>query len=85
MVLTAETGAGKSTILPLAVMENFSGNVIMTEPRRLAVLGVANRIAALKDEECGQSVGYRIQLETKKSDKTRLEIVTEAILVRELV
>ena len=84
LVLTAETGAGKSTILPLAVMENFSGNVIMTEPRRLAVLGVANRIAALKDEECGQSVGYRIQLETKKSAKTRLEVVTEAILVREL-
>lgn len=84
IVLTAETGAGKSTILPLGLLENFDGKILMTEPRRLAVLGVANRVADLLDEKPGDSVGYRIQLETKKSDYTRLEVVTEAILVREL-
>lgn len=84
LVLTAETGAGKSTILPLGLLEKLDGKILMTEPRRLAVLGVANRVSDLLDEECGNTVGYRIQLETKKSSTTRLEIVTEAILVREL-
>lgn len=84
LVLTAETGAGKSTILPLSILEKFDGKILMTEPRRLAVLGVANRVSDLLDEQCGNTVGYRIQLETKKSASTRLEVVTEAILVREL-
>lgn len=84
IVLTAETGAGKSTILPLSLLEQFEGKILMTEPRRLAVLGVANRVSDLLDEKCGNTVGYRIQLETKKTESTRLEVVTEAILVREL-
>lgn len=84
LILTAETAAGKSTVLPLALLESFSGKILMTEPRRLAVLGVANRVAQLKEEECGQSVGYKIHLENKISKNTRLEIVTEAILVKHL-
>ena len=84
IVLTAETGAGKSTVFPLSLLDKFDGKILMTEPRRLAVLGVANRVADLLDEECGNRVGYRIQLETKKSQATQLEVVTEAILVREL-
>ena len=82
LILTAETAAGKSTILPLALMEKFSGKIIMTEPRRIATLGVANRLAELSGQEVGQSVGYKIHLENKVSSDTQLEVVTEAILVR---
>ena len=84
LVLTAETAAGKSTILPLALMEKFSGKIIMTEPRRIATLGVANRLAELCGQEVGKSIGYKIHLENKVSKDTRLEVVTEAILVRQL-
>lgn len=84
LILTAETAAGKSTVLPLALLEQFEGKILMTEPRRLAVLGVANRVAELRNENAGETVGYRIQLETKISNKTRLEVETEGILVRQL-
>ena len=74
MILSAETAAGKSTVLPLALLDEFSLNsnsqnkskadkILMTEPRRIAVLGVANRLAYLCNEEVGQSVGYKIHLE----------------------
>ncbi len=82
LILTAETAAGKSTILPLALLEQFEGKIIMTEPRRLAVLGVANRVSELCENP--QSVGYKIHLESKITKETRLEVVTEGILVRQL-
>ena len=86
LILTAETAAGKSTVLPLALLNDFSGKIIMTEPRRIAVLGVANRISELWDEKkAGDGeVGYKIHLENKTGNNTRLEVVTEAILVRQL-
>lgn len=83
-VLTAETGAGKSTVLPLGLLEHFSGRIIMTEPRRLAALGVANRVSSLLGEKCGGTCGYRIHLENCTSSSTRFEVVTEAVLIREL-
>ena len=69
LILTAETAAGKSTILPKALLEHFSGKIIMTEPRRIAVLGVANRLAELCETDGGKPgernnpVGYKIHLE----------------------
>lgn len=84
LIVTAETGAGKSTVLPLGLLENFNGNIIMTEPRRLSVLGTASRMSDLVDEECGETVGYRIRLENRISKETKLQVVTEAILVRML-
>ena len=90
LILTAETAAGKSTVLPLALLRNFSGKILMTEPRRIAVLGVANRVAELNTEytDCEGSatgeVGYKIHLESNITKETRLEVVTEAILVRQL-
>jgi len=84
LILTAETAAGKSTVLPLALLEQFPGKILMTEPRRLAVLGVANRLANLQEETPGESVGYKIHLENCVSKNTRLEVVTEAILVHQL-
>ena len=80
LVLTAETAAGKSTVLPLALLEHFSGKIIMTEPRRIAVLGVANRVGELTEKP--KEVGYKIHLESRITCETRLEVVTEAILVR---
>ncbi len=90
LILTAETAAGKSTVLPLALLEHFSGKILMTEPRRIAVLGVANRLGELAESgslgqaDCGNPIGYKIQLESKITRDTRLEVVTEAILVRQL-
>lgn len=84
LILTAETGAGKSTVLPLALLEAFDGNIVMTEPRRLAVVGCASRMAELLEEDCGEQVGYKIHLENKTSEKTRLTVETEAILVKQL-
>ena len=90
LILTAETAAGKSTVLPLALLRKFSGKIIMTEPRRIAVLGVANRVAELNAEyaDCegaaAGEVGYKIHLESNITKDTRLEVVTEAILVRQL-
>lgn len=82
LILTAETAAGKSTVLPLALLKNFEGKILITEPRRIAVLGVANRLGELSANE--NEIGYKIHLESKISSETRLEVVTEAILVRQL-
>lgn len=82
LILTAETAAGKSTVLPLALLESFKGKILMTEPRRLAVLGVASRLGELAEKE--NEIGYKIHLESKITKDTRLEVVTEAILVRQL-
>ena len=84
LVLTAETAAGKSTAVPQAILKAFPQSVIMLEPRRLAVLSIANRIAEALGEKVGQTVGYRMHLESKISKETRLEIITEAILTRKL-
>ena len=88
LVLTAETAAGKSTAVPPALLEHFPGKIFMLEPRRLAVLSIANRISELLGEEPGSTCGYRIQLENcinKDPEKeTRLEIMTEGILTRRL-
>ena len=84
LVLTAETGAGKSTAMPLALLEHFPGKILMLEPRRIAALAVATRVASLLGEEVGETSGYRMHLETCVSKKTRFEVLTEAILVRML-
>jgi ATP-dependent helicase HrpB len=85
VILEAPPGAGKSTVLPLHLLrEPWLGNkkIIMLEPRRLAARSVAMRLADLHGEEVGQTVGYRIRFESRTSDSTRLEVVTEGILTR---
>ena len=84
LVLTAQTAAGKSTGLPLALMQEFPKKILMLEPRRLAVLSVAKRCANLLDEDCGQSVGYQMFLENAVSEQTKLKIITEALLTRQI-
>ncbi len=84
LILTAETGAGKSTAVPLALLEQFPKKILMLEPRRLAAVNVASRVAELLGEQLGQTAGYKVFLENKTCDKTRLEVMTEAILTRRL-
>ena len=84
MVLTAQTGAGKSTAVPLALLKNFSSGILMLEPRRLAVLNIANRVSSLLNEEAGKTCGYVMRMEKKISDQTRFTVLTEAVLTRRL-
>ena len=85
MVLTAETGAGKSTAVPVALLKSFPGKILMLEPRRLAALAVARRVAEILGEEAGQTAGYLMHLDRKVSGKTRLTVMTEAILTNMLL
>ncbi len=85
VILEAPPGAGKSTVLPLHLLEEpwlRRGKILMLEPRRLAARSVAMRLADLHQEEVGQTIGYRIRFENRVSKNTRLEVVTEGILTR---
>ncbi|MBN3134282.1 ATP-dependent helicase HrpB [Pectobacterium punjabense] len=84
VLLNAPTGAGKSTWLPLQLLQqgNLNGRIIMLEPRRLAAKSVAWRLAQQLGEEPGQTIGYRMRSETCVSSATKLEVVTEGMLTR---
>ncbi|HIH7171770.1 TPA: ATP-dependent helicase HrpB [Enterobacter hormaechei] len=86
VLLSAPTGAGKSTWLPLQILRegSISGKIILLEPRRLAARNVAQRLAELLNEKPGETVGYRMRAETCVGPSTRLEVVTEGILTRML-
>ena len=85
-VLQAPPGAGKTTRVPLALLQGnlCSGRIIMLEPRRLAARAAAERMARTLDEPVGQTVGYRIRGQSAVSGGTRIEVVTEGILTRML-
>ncbi|WP_318385215.1 ATP-dependent helicase HrpB [Enterobacter sp.] len=84
VLLTAPTGAGKSTWLPLEILKQggITGRILLLEPRRLAARNVAQRLAELVNEKPGETVGYRMRAETCVGPHTRLEVVTEGILTR---
>ncbi|MBQ7730385.1 MAG: ATP-dependent helicase HrpB [Lentisphaeria bacterium] len=85
LVVTAEPGAGKSTVVPLALLEPGvlpPGKIVMLEPRRIAARAAARRMASLLNEPPGKAVGYRTRFETLVSADTRIEVVTEALLTR---
>ena len=87
VLVQAPPGAGKSTILPLALLQEpafAAKRIIMLQPRRIAARSVAMRLAGLLGEEPGGRVGYRIRFEGKEGPLTRLLVVTEGILVRML-
>ncbi|MDG4811790.1 ATP-dependent helicase HrpB [Hydrogenovibrio sp. 3SP14C1] len=87
VILQAEPGAGKSTAVPLALLESdwLAGRkIIMLEPRRLAVKSIAYYLASQLGEQVGQRIGYQIRNDRKSSSETVLEIVTEGILTRRL-
>src|SRR5215470_3531223 len=86
-VLVAPPGAGKSTVVPLALLEEpwtRGQKIVLLEPRRLAARAVAARMASSLGERPGGTVGYRMRLETRVSGDTRLEVVTEGVFTRML-
>lgn len=86
-ILHAPPGAGKTTRVPLALLDIISpaaGRIIMLEPRRLAAVSAARWMARSLGEDVGQTVGYSIRFESKVSLATRIEVVTEAILTRRI-
>jgi ATP-dependent helicase HrpB len=87
VVLRAPPGAGKSTLVPLALLEEpwLSGRrILLLEPRRVAARAVARRMASLLNEPVGATVGYRMRLDTRVSRDTRIEVITEGVLTRML-
>ncbi len=87
-VLVAPPGAGKTTLVPLALLDapwRGDGRIMVLEPRRLAARAAATRMASLIGERPGQTVGYRTRIDSATSDATRIEVVTEGLMVRRLL
>jgi len=87
VVLQAPPGAGKTTVAPLALLDqNWLGGrkILVLEPRRMAAQAAAARMSQLLGEALGQTVGYRIRLDTCVSENTRIEVITEGVLTRQL-
>lgn len=88
-VLVAPPGAGKTTRVPLALLDEpwakdggKGGKLIVLEPRRLAARGAANRMAQTLSERVGETVGLRVRLGSKIGPRTRIEVVTEGVFAR---
>jgi ATP-dependent helicase HrpB len=84
-VLVAPPGAGKTTRVPLVLLDQAwrgDGRILMLEPRRLAARGAATRMAASLGEALGDRVGLRARLNVKVSNKTRIEVITEGVFTR---
>lgn len=84
-VLSAPPGAGKTTLVPLHLLDQpwrEDNRIILLEPRRLAARAAASRMAALLGETVGGTVGYRMRLDNRISARTRIEVVTEGVFVR---
>ncbi|XP_062166386.1 DExH-box ATP-dependent RNA helicase DExH1 isoform X2 [Alnus glutinosa] len=92
LVVSGETGCGKTTQLPLFILEDEISSlrgadccIMCTQPRRISAISVAARIASEKGESLGETVGYQIRLEAKRSAQTRLLFCTTGVLLRQLV
>ncbi|HMV41005.1 MAG TPA: ATP-dependent helicase HrpB [Leptospiraceae bacterium] len=87
VILQAPPGAGKTTVIPLALLEESwlkDKSILVLEPRRLAAINAANRMSKSIGEVAGGVVGYRIRFDSKVSNKTKIEVVTEGIFTRRI-
>lgn len=87
LIVNAPPGAGKSTLIPLALVDEpwlMGKKILMLEPRRLAARSIAARMSSLLGEEIGESIGYRIRFENRIGEHTKIEVLTEGILTRML-
>ncbi|KAK7398828.1 hypothetical protein VNO78_10001 [Psophocarpus tetragonolobus] len=92
VVVSGETGCGKTTQLPQYILESEIGaargaecNIICTQPRRISAMSVSERVAAERGEKLGESVGYKVRLEGMKGRDTRLLFCTTGVLLRRLL
>jgi ATP-dependent helicase HrpB len=86
-IVVAPPGAGKTTHVPLALLDTLwpgDGRIVMLEPRRLATRAAATRMAFLLGEPVGRTIGYRTRLDGAGSAETRIEVITEGLLLRRL-
>jgi len=84
-VLQAPPGAGKTTGVPLALLDEVwaaGAKIVMLEPRRLAARAAARRMATVLGESVGETIGYRVRGDSKVGRRTRIEVVTEGVLTR---
>ncbi|WP_091738100.1 ATP-dependent helicase HrpB [Phenylobacterium immobile] len=84
-VLVAPPGAGKTTVVPLALLDapwRGDGKILVLEPRRLAARAAAERMAQTFGEPVGETVGFRVRLQSRVSARTRVEVVTEGVFTR---
>nr|WP_316628311.1 ATP-dependent helicase HrpB [uncultured Brevundimonas sp.] len=84
-VLAAPPGAGKTTVVPLALLDQAwlgDGKILVLEPRRLAARAAADRMAATLGQEAGGTVGYRTRLQSRIGATTRIEVITEGVFTR---
>jgi len=84
-VLVAPPGAGKTTVVPLELLDAAwlaGGRIIVLEPRRLAARAAAERMAKTLGETAGETVGFRVRMQSKVSARTRIEVVTEGVFTR---
>jgi ATP-dependent helicase HrpB len=86
-VIRADPGSGKSTLIPLALLARpafAEGRILMLEGRRAAAAAVSARMAELLGEKIGEQIGYSVRLERRVSPRTRVEVLTEGLLVRRI-
>lgn len=87
VILHAPPGAGKTTRVPLAlldVLRNDQGNIVMLEPRRIAAVSAARWMARQLNEPVGETIGYAIRFDAKRSSRTRVEVVTDGVFTRRI-
>ncbi|XP_055956156.1 3'-5' RNA helicase YTHDC2 [Patella vulgata] len=90
VLVSSETGSGKTTQVPQMILDDCFANskpcrIFCTQPRRIAALSIAERVAAERGEKIGQTIGYQIRLESKVSPKTLLTFCTNGVLLRTLM
>ncbi len=84
LILSAAPGAGKTTLVPAALLEHFPGKILLLEPRRVAARAAAERVSAAIGAKVGEQVGYAVRGEQRHSARTRLLSVTPGVLLRQL-